>query len=129
MQAQERMLREQSVNLLVATPGRLLELHAANCLDLADVEILVLEEADRMVALGLAPVLRKLLKLLPETRQTLLFTLTMPPELNRLAKEALVEPVRVDMAPASKPSAGITQAIYPVPRDLKSALLEEMLAR
>ena len=129
LQAQERMLLEQSVNLLVATPGRLLELHARGCLDFADVEILVLEEADRMVALGLAPDLRKLLKLLPETRQTLLFTLTVPPELNRLAKEALVEPVRVDMAPPGKPAAGITQAIYPVPRDLKAALLDEMLAR
>jgi ATP-dependent RNA helicase RhlE len=126
---QERMLREHSVNLLVATPGRLLELHARGCLDFQDVEILVLEEADRMVALGLAPDLRKLLKLLPETRQTLLFTLTMPPELNRLAKEALVEPVRIDTAPAAKAAAGITQAVYPVPRDLKSALLDEMLSR
>jgi ATP-dependent RNA helicase RhlE len=130
LQTQERMLRDQPVNILVATPGRLLELHARGCLDFADVEILVLDEADRMVALGLAPDLRKLLKLLPETRQTLLFTLTMPPELNRLAKEALVEPVRVDTAPPGKPAAaGITQAIYPVSRDLKPALLDEMLAR
>jgi ATP-dependent RNA helicase RhlE len=130
LQAQERMLRDQPVNILVATPGRLLELLAKGCLDFADVEILVLDEADRMVALGLAPDLRKLLKLLPETRQTLLFTLTMPPELNRLAKEALVEPVRFDTAPPGKPApAGITQAIYPVPRDLKPALLDEILAR
>lgn len=127
--AQERMLREQPVNLLVATPGRLLELHARDCLNFEDVELLVLEEADRMVALGLAPDLRKLLKLLPETRQTLLFSLTMPPELNRLAKDALIEPMRVDMAPPTKPAAGITQAIYPVPRDLKSELLDEMLSR
>ena len=129
LQAQERMLREGPTNLLVATPGRLLELHARGCLEFADVEIMVLDEADRMVALGLAPDLRKLLKLLPETRQTLLFTLTMPPELNRLAKDALVEPVRVDVAPATKPVTGITQAVYPVPRDLKPALLDEMLAR
>jgi ATP-dependent RNA helicase RhlE len=130
LQAQERMLREQPVNILVATPGRLIELHARGCLEFADVEILVLDEADRMVALGLAPDLRKLLKLLPETRQTLLFTLTMPPELNRLAKEALVEPLRLDTAPPGKPApAGITQAIYPVPRDLKPALLDEILAR
>ena len=127
--AQERMLREQPINLLVATPGRLLELHARGCLNFADVEILVLEEADRMVALGLAPDLRKLLKLLPETRQTLLFTLTMPPELNRLAKEALVEPVRVDVGPVTKPVTGITQAIYPVTRDLKPDLIDDLLAR
>src|SRR5262245_56879498 len=123
------MLREQPIDVLVATPGRLLELHARGCLNFADVEILVLDEADRMVALGLAPDLRKLLKLLPETRQTLLFTLTMPPELNRLAKEALVEPIRVDTAPPAKPATGITQAIYPVPRDLKPLLLDEVLAR
>ena len=88
--AQERMLREQPVDLLVATPGRLLDLHSRGCLNFADVEILVLDEADRMVSLGLAPDLRKLLKLLPETRQTVMFSVNMPPELNRLAKEALI---------------------------------------
>ena len=128
--AQERMLQEQPVQLLVATPGRLLELHARGVLNFADVEILVIDEGDRMVGLGLAPDVRKLLKLLPETRQTLLYTLTLPPELNRLAKEALVEPVRVDVAPATaKPAAGITQAIYPVPKDLKFDLLDDLLSR
>ena len=126
---QERMLREQQIDVLVATPGRLLELHARGCVNFEDVEIMVLDEADRMVALGLAPDLRKLLKLLPETRQTLMFTVSMPPELNRLAKEALIEPVRVDMAPAARTSTGITQAVYPVPRDLKPDLLDEMLSR
>lgn len=128
--AQERMLRDQPVNLLVTTPGRLLELSARGAVNFADVEILVLDEGDRMVGLGLAPDVRKLLKLLPETRQTLLFTLTMPPELNRLAKEALVEPVRVDVAPATaKPAAGITQAIYPVRKELKLDLLDDLLSR
>ena len=128
--AQERMLREQPVDLLVATPGRLLDLHSRGCLNFADVEILVLDEADRMVSLGLAPDLRKLLKLLPETRQTVMFSVNMPPELNRLAKEALIEPVRVDVGtPATKPAAGITQAVYPVPAALKSDLLDEMLSR
>jgi len=128
--AQERMLREDPMHLLVATPGRLLELHARGVLNVADVEVLVLEEGDRMVGLGLAPDVRKILKLLPETRQTLLFTLTLPPELNRLAKEALVEPVRVDVAPATaRPATGITQAIYPIPKDLKFDLLEDLLSR
>ena len=127
---QERMLREQGVDLLVATPGRLLELHARGCLNFADIEILVLDEADRMVGLGHGPDLRKLLKLLPETRQTVMFSATLPPELNRLAKEALIEPVRVDVGlPAGKPAAGITQAVYPVPAGLKTGLLDEMLAR
>jgi ATP-dependent RNA helicase RhlE len=126
---QEKMLREEPVDVLVATPGRLIELHARGVLNFEDVEVLVLEEADRMIGLGLAVELRKLLKLLPETRQTLMFTMTMPPELNRLAKEALVEPVRVDLAPVGKSGTGITQAIYPVPRDLKSDLLTELLSR
>jgi ATP-dependent RNA helicase RhlE len=126
---QERMLREQPLDVLVATPGRLLELHSRGVLNFEDIEILVLDEADRMVALGLAPDLRKMLKLLPETRQTLMFTVSMPPELNRLAKEALIEPARVDMAPATKASTGITQAVYPVPKELKPELLDEMLSR
>lgn len=127
--AQEKMLREQAVDVLVTTPGRLLELHARGCLNLEDVELMVLEEADRMVALGLAPDLRKILKILPETRQTVMWAMSMPPELNRLTKEALIEPVRVDMAVSPRPSAGITQAIYPVPKDLKFDLLDETLAR
>jgi ATP-dependent RNA helicase RhlE len=127
--AQEKGLRDTPVDLLVATPGRLLELHARGVLNFDDVELLVFDEADRMVALGLAPDLRKLLKILPETRQTLLFSMTMPPELNRLAKDALIEPVRVDLGPTSKPAAGITQAIYPVRKDLKADLLDELLSR
>jgi ATP-dependent RNA helicase RhlE len=123
----EKLLREQPVDILVATPGRLLELHERKVLNVENVEILVLEEADKMVALGLGPELRRLLKLLPETRQTLMFTMTLPPELNRLAKEALIEPVRVDLAPAVRPGAGTRQTIFPVPRDLKADLLNELL--
>ena len=127
--AQERWVRENPVDILVATPGRLLELQAKGCLNFEDVEVLVLEEADKMVGLGLAPDLRKLLKLLPETRQTLMWAMSMPPELNRLTKEALIEPVRVDMAVTPRTSTGITQAIYPVSKLLKLDLLHEMLSR
>ena len=126
---QERFVREEGTDLLIATPARLLELHGRQAINFEDVEILVLEEADRMVDMGMATDLRRILKALPETRQTLLFSATMPPELNRLAKEALVEPLRVDLAPPAKPAAGITQAIYPVPRALKSDLLHEIFTR
>lgn len=126
---QERVVREEGVGLLIATPIRLLELHSRQALNFEDVEILVLDEADRMVDTGLATDLRRMLKALPETRQTLLFCATLPPELNRLAKEALVEPLRVDLAPPSKPAAGIMQAVYPVPRPLKADLLNEILTR
>ena len=127
--AQEKSLRDHGVDLLVATPGRLLEIHGRLALEVADVEMLVLDEADRMVDMGFAGDLRKILKLLPETRQTLMFTGTMPPELNRVAKEALVEPIRIDIGGGTKPAPGLTQAIYPVPKDLKSELLIEMLSR
>src|SRR5262245_14804503 len=126
---QERVVREEGVELLIATPVRLLELHSRQALNFEDVEILVLDEADRMVDMGFAADLRRILKALPETRQTLLFCATLPPELNRLAKEALVEPLRVDLAPPSKPAAGIMQAVYPVPRQLKTDLLHEILTR
>lgn len=125
---QERVLRDPGVDVLIATIDRVLELHARKALEFDDIEILVLDEADRMVDMGQAGELRKLLKLLPETRQTLLFSVTMPAELNRLAKEALIEPVRVDLT-TPQPSPGITHAIYPVPNYLKIELLDRLLSR
>jgi ATP-dependent RNA helicase RhlE len=124
---QERMFRNDGVDLLVATPGRLLDLHGRMALRLEDIEVLVLDEADRMVDMGFAPDLRRILALLPKQRQTLMFSATMPPELNRVAREALRSPRRVDLAPPSRPAAGITQAVYPVPRHLKSDLLDRVL--
>ena len=126
---QERLLRHEGVDLLVATPGRLLDLHGRQSVSLEDIEVLVLDEADRMVDMGFAPDLRRILKLLPTRRQTLMFSATMPKELNRVASEALVRPQRVDLAPPSRPAAGITQAVYPVPRHLKTGLLHELIDR
>jgi ATP-dependent RNA helicase RhlE len=124
---QEKLLRDNSVDVLIGTVDRLLELYERKALGFEDVEILVLDEADRMVDMGQATDIRKLLKLLPETRQTLLFSATMAPELNRLAKEALIEPVRVDLT-APQPT-GIMHAIYPVPKHLKIELLDRLLSR
>jgi ATP-dependent RNA helicase RhlE len=126
---QERMLRGEGVDLLVATPGRLLDLYGRDSVSFEDIEVLVLDEADRMVDMGFAPDLRRILKLLPKDRQTLLFSATMPADLNKVASEALVDPRRLDLAPPSKPAAGITQAIYPVPRHLKTELLDVLLRR
>jgi len=125
--AQERMLRHDGVDLLVATPGRLLDLHGRQSVALDEVEILVLDEADRMVDMGFAPDLQRILRLLPKKRQTLMFSATMPPALNKVASLALQDPMRIDLAPPSKPAAGITQAVYPVPRHLKPSLLHELL--
>jgi ATP-dependent RNA helicase RhlE len=123
------MLKVQGVDFLVATPGRLLDLHDRLALRLDFIEILVLDEADRMVDMGFAPDLKRILRLLPKERQTLLFSATMPPDLNTVAKEALRNPARVDLAPPSRPAAGITQAVYPVSRDRKTDLLDAMLSK
>ena len=126
---QERMLRGEGLDLLVATPGRLLDLHGRQSVALDDIEVLVLDEADRMVDMGFAPDLKRILRLLPRDRQTMMFSATMPPALNEVAREALVDPVRLDLAPATRTVAGITQAVYPVPRPLKTDLLDELLRR
>jgi ATP-dependent RNA helicase RhlE len=126
---QERMLRQHGADLLIATPGRLLDLHGRQSLSLDEVEILVLDEADRMVDMGFAPDLRRILSLLPEKRQTLMFSATMPTELNRIAQGALRNPRRIDLAPTARAAEAIDQAFYPVPRHLKLDLLDEILAR
>jgi ATP-dependent RNA helicase RhlE len=82
-----------------------------------------------MVDMGFAPDLRRILRLLPARRQTMMFSATMPPELNKVATEALRNPRRIDLAPPSRPAAGITQAIYPVARHLKTDLLDELIHR
>jgi len=126
---QERLLKQIGVDFLVATPGRLLDLHDRLALRLDYIEVLVLDEADRMVDMGFAPDLKRILRLMPRERQTLMFSATMPPDLNRVAQEALRQPARVDLAPPQRPAAGITQAVYPVPRHLKTDLLDSMLSR
>jgi len=126
---QQKMLKTQGLDLLVATPGRLLDLHGRMSLRLDDISILVLDEADRMVDMGFAPDLKRILRLMPTDRQTMMFSATMPPELNKVAKEAMKIPARIDLAPPGRPAAGITQAVYPVPKHRKTDLLEAMLRR
>ena len=125
----ERMLRGEGLDMLVATPGRLLDLHGRQSVAFDDIEVLVLDEADRMVDMGFAPDLQRILRLLPRDRQTMMFSATMPPALNVVAREALHDPVRLDLAPQIRPAAGITQAVYPVARALKTDLLDELLRR
>jgi ATP-dependent RNA helicase RhlE len=129
IEPQERMLRHDGVDLLVATPGRLLDLHGRQSVAFEDIEVLVLDEADRMVDMGFAPDLQRILRLLPKERQTLMFSATMPPDLNKVATQALVNPHRLDLGPTTKTVAGITQAIYPVAKHLKTDLLDEVIRR
>jgi len=123
---QETRLR-LGVDILVATPGRLIDHMERGNVFFTRLEILVLDEADRMVDMGFAPDLSRILRKLPAGRQTLMFSATIPPELNAMARKALVEPVRIDVAPKVKTAAGIREAVYPVPRQLKTDILLELL--
>src|SRR5438477_4301160 len=93
------------------------------------IEVLVLDEADRMFDMGFAPDLRRILKLMPKQRQTLMFSATMPAELNKVAGEALRDPRRLDLAPPTRPTTQVDQTVCEVPRPRKAALLEVLLAR
>ncbi|HEV7733085.1 MAG TPA: DEAD/DEAH box helicase [Candidatus Binatia bacterium] len=128
MGPQEHAFRS-GVDVMVATPGRLLDHFRMPYAKLAGLEVLVLDEADRMLDMGFLPDIRRVLRHLPALRQTLFFSATMPPPIVQLAHEMLKNPVTVNLERKSAPAVGITQAIYPVPQDLKTGLLWELLQR
>ena len=123
---QEHAFRS-GVDVVVATPGRLLDHLRHPYARLAALEVLVLDEADRMLDMGFLPDIRRVLKQIPARRQTLFFSATMPREIVALAREMLRDPVTINLERKSAPAVGITQAVYPVARELKSALLVELL--
>jgi ATP-dependent RNA helicase RhlE len=128
MGPQEHAFRK-GVDVIVATPGRLLDHLRMSYAKLQGLEILVLDEADRMLDMGFLPDIRRILRHLPTRRQTLFFSATMPAPIVELSRDMLRKPVTVDLARQPAPAIGITQAVYPVASDLKSALLVEMLKR
>ncbi len=115
------------VEVLVATPGRLLDLVQSNALRLTQVEYLVLDEADRMLDMGFINDIRKIVAKLPSTRQTLLFSATMPKDIADLARSMLRDPARVAVTPVSSTAERITQRIIHVDHSAKSALLAQLL--
>jgi ATP-dependent RNA helicase RhlE len=116
----------QGVEILVATPGRLLDLVQQRHAKMNHIEVLVLDEADRMFDMGFLPDVRRIIKAVPAERQTMLFSATFPPEVEMLASQSLKEPQRISMG-ISKPAVTVTHALYPVPAHLKSALLIKLL--
>src|SRR5262245_12498457 len=126
MGPQERAFR-RGVDVLVATPGRLLDHFQYPYARLTGLEVLVLDEADRMLDMGFLPDIRRILARLPARRQTLLFSATLPAPIVALAGEVLRDPVAIDVARPPAPAVGITHAVYPVPASLKSALLVALL--
>jgi ATP-dependent RNA helicase RhlE len=128
MGPQEHAFRT-GVDVVVATPGRLLDHATRPYAKLGGLEHLVLDEADRMLDMGFLPDIKRILRHIPAKRQTLFFSATMPAPIGNLAAEMLKQPVTINLQREAAPAVGITQAAYPVPQHLKPALLVELLTR
>jgi len=115
------------VEILVATPGRLLDHLHQKSVNLSRVEFLVLDEADRMLDMGFIPDIKRILAVLPKQRQNMLFSATFPDEVRRLAKELLHAPVTVEVAPRNAPADLVSHLVYPVPILRKRALLVHLI--
>ena len=117
----------RGVDILVATPGRLLDLMGQRRVNIGRVEHFVLDEADRMLDMGFVPDVRRILAALPTVRQSLMFSATMPPEVARLTSDFLHDPIRVGVTPQATPVERIRQGVFHVPTAGKRRLLTEIL--
>ncbi|HEY9420994.1 MAG TPA: DEAD/DEAH box helicase, partial [Thermoanaerobaculia bacterium] len=126
MEPQTRAFRN-GVDIIVACPGRLLDHFQYSYAKLEGLEILVLDEADRMLDMGFLPDIRRVLKHLPPVSQTLFFSATLPLPIRELSRQMLRNPVALNIERPSAPATGIEQAVYPVRQEIKPALLLELL--
>ncbi len=124
--AQEAALKK-GVDILVATPGRLLDFISQGIISLKNLEIFVLDEADRMLDMGFVHDVKRIIKLLPQKRQTLFFSATFPEEISKLANSMLTNPVKVEVAPVSATADTIQQKVYFVEKENKLDLLTHIL--
>ena len=128
MEPQIKALRG-GIEILVATPGRLLDLVGQKVANLGQVEILVLDEADRMLDMGFLPDIQRITALLPARRQNLMFSATFSDEIRRLSRTILNNPVEVEVAPRNATVDAIRQLVYPVDRDRKEELLAHLIRK
>ncbi len=124
--AQERSL-ERGADVIIATPGRLIDLINQKFVNLQHVQILVLDEADRMLDMGFIHDVKRIITKMPSKKQTLFFSATMPPEISKLVKALLVNPVKVEITPASSTVDRIAQSVYHVEKSDKQGLLNHLL--
>jgi ATP-dependent RNA helicase RhlE len=118
---------KQGAEIVVATPGRLLDHYRSHTIHFKDVKVAVLDEADRMLDMGFMPDIRRIMQSLPRERQTLMFSATIPPEVARVVGEFMKEPVRISIDRPQSTAAGVSQLLYPVPMDQKYDLLLAIL--
>lgn len=128
MHNQQQALR-RGVGVLIATPGRLLDHLERGSLDLSQVQVLVLDEADRMLDMGFWPSIRRLLAKLPSSRQTLLFSATMSESIERIARSTMRAPKLIEVSKRGRPPITVAQSAYPVAAESKTALLLELLEK
>ncbi|OON65290.1 DEAD/DEAH box helicase [Hymenobacter sp. CRA2] len=118
----------KGVDILLATPGRLMELYSRGDLVLKELKTLVLDEADKMMDMGFMPQIRRLLEIIPRKRQNMLFSATMPPKVEELSGEFLEFPVKIEVTPSAAPASTVAQTLYQVPNFLtKIHLLEHLV--
>jgi ATP-dependent RNA helicase RhlE len=123
---QELQLR-RGVDILVATPGRLLDHMERRNVDCRQIEVLVLDEADRMLDMGFIQDIRRVIKVLPTRRQTMLFSATLPSDIRKLAKEILKDPKLIEVTPEAPAAEGVELVVYPVSADQKKGLLKHLI--
>ena len=118
----------RGVDILVATPGRLLDLYGQNAIRFDNLEILVLDEADRMLDMGFIHDIKRIISLLPKKRQNLMFSATFSPEIRQLAKTILQHPVEITINPEITTAESVSQKMYPVDKKRKKDLLLHLIA-
>src|SRR5690606_32041928 len=126
MNDQQRIL-ERGVDVLIATPGRLLDLFERGNILLNDIKILVIDEADRMLDMGFIPDIEKIVSRIPPLRQTLMFSATMPPEIKRLSEKFLSNPKMISVAPPASAAASVAQNLVWVPGKRKREALDRLI--
>ncbi len=119
----------RGVAVVIATPGRLLDLVERGAINLALIEVLVLDEADRMLDMGFLPAIRRILAMLPVKKQTLLFSATMSSDIEKLARTTMKEPKLIEVSPRGQAATMVEQSAYPVAQESKTALLLDLLER